>query len=98
MAIVTGGAGGIGAAVVKRFLNDGASVAIVDTNCPGTKKLCQAEFEEEEKNGTLTHYCFDVSNRQDCFDGVDKIVKDMGKVNFLFNAAATFKTSVSIDE
>merc|ERR1712123_500052 len=32
VAIVTGGAGGIGGMIVQRFLNDGASVAILDMN------------------------------------------------------------------
>jgi len=30
--IVTGGAGGIGSAIVHRFLNDGAKVAVADIN------------------------------------------------------------------
>ena len=30
--IVTGGAGGIGGMIVQRFLNDGATVAILDLN------------------------------------------------------------------
>ena len=44
VAIVTGGAGGIGGMIVQRFLNDGASVAILDLNEEnGNKKL--AEFQ-----------------------------------------------------
>ena len=30
--MVTGGAGGIGSAIVQRFLNDGAKVAVLDMN------------------------------------------------------------------
>ena len=32
VAIVTGGAGGIGGMIVQRFLSDGAAVAILDMN------------------------------------------------------------------
>ena len=46
VAIVTGGAGGIGSAVVARFLNDGASVAIVDLNTDAANKLLNNEFKE----------------------------------------------------
>ena len=48
-AIVTGGAGGIGGMIVQRFLNDGASVAILDLNedmgKEKTKELCDAGFD-----------------------------------------------------
>ena len=40
VAIVTGGAGGIGGMIVQRFLSDGAAVAILDLNEEnGNKKL-----------------------------------------------------------
>ena len=37
--MVSGGAGGIGSAMVNRFLNDGAQVAIVDWNHAQAVKL-----------------------------------------------------------
>ncbi len=43
----------------------------------------------------MKFYRADVSKRQDCFDVVDEIVRDFGKVNYLYNAVAFFKSSVS---
>ncbi len=46
VAIVTGGAGGLGSATADRFLNDGASVAIVDLNVKGASDLINDEFKQ----------------------------------------------------
>ncbi len=109
---MTGGAGGLGSATAERFLNDGASVAIVDLNREAAEALLANEFKRCDRlarwEGDVVcnllsgvrygerarFYRADVSIRQECFDLVDKIVADMGKVNFLYNAVAFFKSSV----
>ncbi len=96
MAIVTGGAGGIGSAVVARFLNDGAQVAFIDLNGSRAAELLANDFAAAAEAGRVRHYSTDVSRRQNCFDVVDKVVRDFGKVNFLINAVAYFKCAVSL--
>jgi len=61
VAIVTGGAGGLGSAVVDRFLNDGASVAIIDLNAALAQKLMNNEW--KQYSGKVKHYSVDVSKR-----------------------------------
>lgn len=95
VAIVSGGAGGIGSAVVARFLNDGASVAIFDLNVERANKLLQVDFKEAAEHGRLRCYNVNVAQRQACFDNVQQVVNDFGKVNFLFNGVANFNCSVS---
>ncbi|MBC7460630.1 MAG: SDR family NAD(P)-dependent oxidoreductase, partial [Thermoleophilia bacterium] len=40
--LVTGGSGGIGAAIVERYVAEGASVGIVDFNGDGGERLAAA--------------------------------------------------------
>ena len=49
VAVVVGGASGIGFATVERFLNDGAFVAIVDIDRTGGRAF-EAEFLEKLKS------------------------------------------------
>ncbi len=44
----------------------------------------------------LKLYAADVSHRKNCFDVVSRIVGDLGKVNYLINSVAYFKTSVRV--
>ena len=92
--IITGGAGGIGSGVAARFLSDGASVAILDLNQNKIDALVTEELREWSDQGRLKGYAADVSKRENCFHVVDQVVKDFGKVNFLFNAVAYFRSSV----
>ena len=48
--IVTGGAGGIGGAIVQRFLSDGAKVAILDMN----QEAGEAKIRELTEAGLVT--------------------------------------------
>jgi len=88
VAIVTGGAGGIGGMIVQRFLSDGAAVAILDLNEEnGNKKL-----EELKLLGfdSAKFYKLDVSSRDACFAAVAQVVADFGKVHHLVNCVAYF--------
>ena len=92
--MVTGGAGGIGANIVARFLNDGASVAIVDVDEDRAKSLLENEFKTASETQRVRFYKEDVSYKQNCFDIVDKVAKDFGKINYLINCSAYFSFSV----
>jgi len=89
VAVVTGGAGGIGGMIVHRFLNDGATVAILDMNEEnGNQKLAELKllgFESKAK-----FYKVDVSSRAACFAAVAAVVADFGKVHHLVNCVAYF--------
>merc|ERR1711892_1500318 len=66
VAIVTGGAGGIGSMLVQRFLNDGASVAILDMNEERGQQII-VELETIGLDTKVKFYKVDVSSRAACF-------------------------------
>lgn len=81
MAIVTGGASGIGAAAVRRFHTEGARVLIADLNDEAGKALA-AEL------GERTFYRrVDVSSWEEVKAMVDAAVDAFGRLDILFNNA-----------
>ena len=84
-AIVTGGASGIGRAVVERFLNDGARVAVFDINDELGVAL---EADQTSKGHEMKYYKVDVSNKDEC----DRATADFASssLHFLVNSAVYF--------
>lgn len=86
VAIVTGGASGIGQATVERFVNDGASVAIFDFNEARGKEL---ERTLKEAGGDVMFCAVDVSEKEKCVAAVEKVAKKhQEKIHLLVNGAA----------
>ncbi len=84
VAVITGGARGIGAKIAERFAEEGASVVIVDID--------QALAEERAKaigqsGGEAAAYIVDVSNTDAVKDLVAEVVKRFGRVDILVNNA-----------
>lgn len=81
VAIVTGGAAGIGAATVREFLNEGARVVIADVNREQGEALA----------GDLGSACAfkrtDVSSRDDLSELVAFTVEEFGGLDVMFNNA-----------
>jgi NAD(P)-dependent dehydrogenase (short-subunit alcohol dehydrogenase family) len=82
VAIITGGAGGIGVATAKLFLEVGAKVMLVDVNQNLLKKAV-ADF----KNPNLSHCMADVSKAKDTENYVKQTLKEFGKIDIFFNNA-----------
>lgn len=80
IAVVTGGAQGIGAAISTRFAEEGAKIIIADLN--------------EEKSKTLasqlnaSYVLCDVSNAEQVDDLFKKVIKQHGRLDILVNNAA----------
>jgi NAD(P)-dependent dehydrogenase (short-subunit alcohol dehydrogenase family) len=87
VAIVTGGASGIGAATVREFAVEGASVAIFDIN----RVLGQAVAAQLQGEGyTVAFHEVDVSDAQVCDSSVRAVVQSWGRLDFLVNCAVSF--------
>ncbi len=81
VAIITGGASGIGLATVRRFLEEGARVVIADVQDePGTRLV-----KELGENASYQHT--DVSSENDVQTVVDKAVSQFGRLDCMFNNA-----------
>lgn len=85
VAIVTGGARGIGAAIVKRFVEEGALVAIADILVEEGEQL---QKELTEKGHEVVFVRTDVSNAQSVEAFVQGVLDRFGKIDILCNNAA----------
>lgn len=88
IAMVTGGASGLGAGITQRFVEEGARTIITDINPEGEAVAARlgAEF--------LTH---DVSSESSWVDAIDEVIARYGRLDVLVNNAGIFSNS-PVDE
>ena len=84
VAIITGGARGIGRGIALKFADEGCSVAIADVNM-SEADVTVAELVKKGKEG-LAIQC-DVSDSQQVRSMVDKVINKFGKIDILINDA-----------
>ena len=82
-AVVTGGAQGIGRAIVERFLDSGAAVAIWDRDLPLAQKAAAAL----KPRGRLAAVAVDVTDYAAVERARDATLKDFGRIDILVNNA-----------
>ena len=93
VAILTGAASGIGEAVAKRYLDEGAKVVVVDVKDEG--ELAQRFSATADRVLALRA---DVTKRDDIGRIVDATVERFGGIDILFNNAALFDMRPILDE
>jgi NAD(P)-dependent dehydrogenase (short-subunit alcohol dehydrogenase family) len=81
VALVTGGASGLGEATVLELVKRGARVAIVDINAAGGEKLSSACGVNTIFTGA------DVTSETDIRQALKKIIETFGKINVAINCA-----------
>lgn len=84
VAIVTGGASGIGRTISEELGRRGARVIVADTNLEGAQKTAAAI---EQSGGKAEAIQLDVSRDEDVESLVDKTVREQGRLDFMFNNA-----------
>lgn len=84
VAIITGGASGIGEATVIRFAEEGANVAIIDVNLEGAEKL--AERVKSMGREALAAKA-DVSNKSEVESVIAQALEKFGHLDILVNNA-----------
>ena len=82
VAIITGGARGIGEAHVRKFVEHGANVIVADILDEEGASLAQ------ELGGNANYLHLDVSDAEQWQNVIESTVKDLGKVDVLINNAA----------
>ena len=87
VAIVTGGASGIGAATVAEFAARGVQVAIFDINAERGEAVAQ---ELRAKGQTVAAYPVDVSDAAACQAAVQQVAAQWQRIDFLVNDAVSF--------
>ena len=81
VAVVTGGASGIGKAVVQEFLNNGANVIVSDINDN------EPEFELNESSGKVIYVVSDVTDSKSVQNMINRTISEFGKLDILVNNA-----------
>ncbi|XP_026439585.1 secoisolariciresinol dehydrogenase-like [Papaver somniferum] len=84
VAIVTGGARGIGECTAKLFARYGAKVVIADVQDDLGKSVCK---DVTDSTGTVSYVHCDVSKEQDVKDLIDGTMEKYGKLDIMFNNA-----------
>ena len=84
VAIVTGGAQGIGEGICLRLAEEGAKVAIFDANLDEAKKVAQ---EIEKAGGAALAIKVDVTRSAEVEAAVKQVISKFGKIDILVNNA-----------
>jgi NAD(P)-dependent dehydrogenase (short-subunit alcohol dehydrogenase family) len=94
VAVVTGGASGIGRATALLFARESASVVVVDIN----EKAGRAVAEEiQSSGGSAIFVKCDVTNSDDCRMVIEKTLERFGRLDILFNNAGIIRRASVVD-
>lgn len=85
---ITGGAGGLGKAVIQMFLDKGSIVLVNDVDVAKV-----ANVVNEHKGNNIEGFAFDVTDEAEWQKAAAMIQKRYGNVDVLFNNAGIFKMS-----
>lgn len=88
VAIVTGGARGIGRATVERFVQEGAQVAVWDVDAPAGQALVQ---DLQQQGARVGFWQVDVADTAAVDRAVEEVVATFGRVDILVNNAGILR-------
>ena len=94
VAIVTGGAGGLGSEVCRRFSMRGAAVAVADVNGEAASEVANAIA---SNGGQAIAVQVEVTNEESVVAAVKTVVEDLGRVDYLVHCAGTNIKSPVLD-
>ncbi len=86
VAVITGGTRGIGLAIVKRFLEEGAKVALLGSRME-TVNHALNELEDEVKNGTVIGFAPNLNSESEIRETFQKVKETFGSLDILVNNA-----------
>jgi NAD(P)-dependent dehydrogenase (short-subunit alcohol dehydrogenase family) len=86
VALVTGGAGDIGARVARRLVAEGAAVALLDRDRGGLGAVARQVRRSDERSVVSTHEC-DVTEEEDVERAVAAVADEHGRLDAVFNNA-----------
>jgi len=90
VAVVTGGAQGIGRAIATRLASEGASVAILDVNEAGARDAATALAAE---GCEATGLACDVTRRDQVHAAIEAVLNKFGRISILINNAGIVRRS-----
>ena len=84
IAIVTGGAGGLGKNIAQRLADEGATVIIFDLNETAVKSV---ESELRGENLKVDSQLVDVTDERSVVEGFNKVAEEYGQLDIMVNCA-----------
>jgi len=94
VALITGGASGIGRATALLFAREGAAVAVADLDQAGAQAVAR---QIEAEGGQAIALRCDVSQAADCQRAVQQTVDAFGRLDILFNNAGIIRRANVVD-
>jgi NAD(P)-dependent dehydrogenase (short-subunit alcohol dehydrogenase family) len=94
VALITGGASGIGRAAALLFAREGAAVALADLNIDGGQRV----VDQISKSGGRAFFeGIDVTRVADCQRLVERAIREFGRIDILFNNAGIIRRATVLD-
>jgi 3-oxoacyl-[acyl-carrier protein] reductase len=90
VALITGGAAGIGKATALRFAEEGAQVVICDVNAELGKETV------EELGPQANFYRVNVADRQEVQEWIEAVVEKYGRIDILINNAGVLRDGLLV--
>ena len=90
VAIITGGAQGIGMATTLKFLDEGATVAVWDIDEEKGQLFCD---DLKSKGYNVQFFKVNVANFENVKENVEKVITSFGKIDILINNAGITRDS-----
>jgi len=95
LAVVTGGASGIGEAIAKGYAKEGAHVVILDNNLEGAAAVVKEILDE---GGEAWSFKLDVTNRNQCRQLAGQVAEKIGQTSILVNNAGVTHQSGPLED
>src|SRR5882724_2595832 len=94
VALITGGASGIGRATASLFAREGAAVVIADVNAQAGLAVVS---EIEKADGRALFELADITRAGECRRVVNRTLREFGKIDILFNNAGIIRRATILD-
>jgi NAD(P)-dependent dehydrogenase (short-subunit alcohol dehydrogenase family) len=94
VALITGGASGIGRATALLFAREGAAIALTDVNADAGQRVAD---EIAQSGGRALSEPVDVTRAADCQRLVEHAIRKFGRIDILFNNAGIIRRATVLD-
>ena len=94
VALITGGASGIGRATALLFAHEGAAIALADVNADTGQRVAN---EIVQSGGRALFEGIDVTRAADCQRLVERAICEFGRIDILFNNAGIIRRATVLD-